>query len=344
MRLHFLLLLLGLAASLFAQPVLAQVVAPSQGGGVSILRATATTMELSFGTMGNGQGRVLAIAEANRGMPVPLRATDGNFYTANTTYGQGSALGEGYVIYNGSSHSITVTGLKPSTSYYFTNAEYNTDGTTILYNAYGTGMLTTTRSAPATVAPMPTPLPVELVSFTGTVNASNIATLRWTTASERNSAYFALERSVNGTTFTEIGRIAAATTSSQTLAYQWADSQQLLNSAYYRLQQVDNDGTVHYSSVITLAPTSKTVRLIDVYPNPSAGQVMQLILQGYDRETLTLKVSDTTGRTVLTQTLVPTNAQYSAPLPLPQGLTSGTYVLTLAGNSNLVQKRIIVSN
>jgi hypothetical protein len=344
MRLHFLLLLLCLAAGSFTRTASAQVVAPSQGGGVSILRATATTMELSFGTLGNGQGRVLAIAEANRGMPVPLRAADGNFYTANTTYGQGSALGEGYVIYNGSGHSITVTGLKPSTSYYFTNAEYNTDGTTILYNAYGTGMLTTTRSAPATIVPTPVPLPVELVSFVGTVNASNVATLRWTTASERNSAYFALERSVNGTTFTEIGRVAAATTSNQTLAYQWSDSQQLLNSTYYRLQQVDHDGTVHYSSVITLAPTLQTVRLIDVYPNPSAGQVMQLIVQGYDRETLILKVSDTTGRTVLTQTLTPTNTQYSSPLPLPQNLASGTYILTLAGSSNPIQKRIVVSN
>jgi hypothetical protein len=203
-------------------------------------------MELRFGTTGNGQGRVLAIAESDR--PVPLTVIDGQFYTGNSIYGQGSKLDNGYVIYSGPEHSITVTGLKPSTSYYFANAEYNTDGTNILYNAQGTSMSTATQSAPAT--PAPTPLPVELISFTGAVDANSIASLHWSTASERNSAYFALERSADGITFAEAGRVAAATASNQTLGYRWADPQRLSAPTYYRLRQVDNDGTAHYSSVI----------------------------------------------------------------------------------------------
>jgi hypothetical protein len=342
MRLHLLLLLLALAAGLPGRTALAQVVAPTQGGGVSIIRATATTMELSFGAINGdgGQGRVLAIAESSR--PVTLTIVDGQFYTGNSIYGQGSKLDNGYVIYSGPEHSITVTGLKPSTSYYFANAEYNTDGTNILYNLHGTTMSTSTQSAPAT--PAPTPLPVELISFTGAVDANSIASLHWSTASERNSAYFALERSANGITFAEAGRVAAATASNQTLGYQWADPQGLLAPTYYRLRQVDNDGTAHYSSVITLAPASRTARLIEVYPNPSAGQAIQLLLQGYTGESLTIQVADAVGRTVMAQTVIPNNAQYSEPLALPQGLAAGTYVLTLGGSSSLVQKRIIVSN
>jgi hypothetical protein len=348
MRLHFLLLLLTLAASLPGRNALAQVVAPTQGGEVSVVRVTATTMELSFGNTGNGQGRVLAIAETSWGMPVPLAVVDGQFYKASATYGQGSPLNSGYVLYSGTGHSITVTGLKPSTAYYFTNAEYNADGSTILYNVRGTSMSTATSSAPTpapvTLAPAPTPLPVELTSFTGTVDTNNLATLRWTTASERNSAYFALERSPDGTAFTEIGRVAAATTSIKTLAYQWLDPQRLLRTAYYRLRQVDNDGTVHYSRVVTLTPTPSIARLLEVYPNPSAGQTMQLLLNGYDGETLSLRLVDALGRTVMTQTLAPVNAHYLAPLDLPKGLATGTYVLTLAGSNSPVQKRIVVSN
>jgi hypothetical protein len=346
MRLHLLLLLLMLAAGLPGRTALSQVVAPTEGGGVSVVNVTATTIEVSFGSNGNGQGRVVAIAETSWGTPVPLTPVDGQFYNASSTYGQGSPLDSGYIIYNGTEHSITVTGLKPSTAYYFVNAEYNTDGSTIMYNAHGTSMSTATSSEPAPepVKSSPMPLPVELTAFTGTVDANNLATLRWTTASERNSAYFALERSTNGTTFIEADRVAAATTSIQTLAYQWPDPQRLLRTTYYRLRQVDNDGKVYYSRVVMLAPVQSVARILEVYPNPSSGQAMQLLLQGYDGESISLRVADALGRTVMTQNLTPAGAQYLAPLELPHTLPTGTYVLTLAGSTSPVQKRIIVNN
>jgi hypothetical protein len=343
MRLHLLLLLLVLAAGLPGRTALAQVVAPTQGGEVSAVRVTATSMELSFGDTGNGQGRVLAIAESDSGMPVPLAAVDGQFYNASSTYGQGSTLESGYIIYNGTGHSVTVTGLKPNTYYYFSNAEYNTDGSTIMYNSNGTSMSTSTRSAPLASTPAPTPLPVELIAFTGTIDALNMATLHWATASERNSTYFALERSADGTTFIEVGRVGAAATSNQTLNYQWPDPQRVLKSTYYRLRQVDNNGTVRYSSVVTLAPAA-VAKLLEVYPNPSAGQDIQLLLRGYNGESLTLRIADALGRTVVTQTLAPSGAQYLTPLNLPRSLAPGTYVLTLGGSDSSVQKRITVSN
>jgi hypothetical protein len=274
-----------------------------------------------------------------------LSAANGQFYTANDIYGQGSVIGSGFAVYNGTDHSVTVTGLKPSTYYYITNAEYNTDGTTIIYNTSGISMSTSTRSAPTT-APVtaPTPLPVELVSFTGSVNTSNIAILRWTTASERNSAYFSLERSADGTSFIEAGRVAAAAVSSQTLAYQLPDPLRLLHPTYYRLRQVDLDGIVRYSNVITLTPKLPVAQLLEIYPNPSSGQDMQLLLQGYDGESLSLRVADALGRIVMAQSLAPTTTQFLTPLLLPQGLAAGTYVLTLAGSNSPIQKRIVVSN
>lgn len=331
--------MLCLSAGLPFRAALAQATAPSQGGGVSVVRATATTMELSFGTSGTGQGRVVAMAATNGGMPVPLAAADGQFYPADATYGQGAALGAGYVVYNGTSHAATVTGLEPGTYYYITNAEYNADSSGIAYNTHGTSMSTATRSAP------PAPLPVELTAFAGTVDARGTAVLRWATATERNSDYFALERSADGTAFAEAGRVAAAGTSTQPLAYQWPDPQRLTQPTYYRLRQADRDGAVHYSAVVALAPALLPVaRRVDVYPNPSAGRPVQLSLQGFGGEPLTLRLTDALGRPVLAQALTPSDAQYLAPLALPMGLASGTYVLTLAGSGSPVQKRIVVSD
>jgi hypothetical protein len=343
MRLYLLLLLLVLAAGLSGRTALAQVVAPTEGGEVSIDRITATTIEMTFGTTGNGQGRIVAIAKAPRSRSSMLAAVDGQFYKAAPIYAEGDALGEGYVIYNGDGHSITVTGLQPNTAYYIANSEYNTDGIDIAYNNYGISAILTTNSETA-VGPTPEPLPVELTSFTGTLDALSLATLHWATASERNTAYFAIERSTDGISFKEVGRIAAAGTTNQLKVYQWPDPQRLIGTTYYRLRQVDSNGTLHYSSVIALAPISSISRLVEVYPSPSAGQEINLLLQGYYGERLTLRLSDSIGQSVLTQTLTPATDHYVAPLTLPGGLAVGTYILTLAGSNNPIQKRIIVSN
>lgn len=341
MRLRYSLsLLIGLTASLGSRTASAQVTAPSQGGAVNAINVTATTMELSFGTGGTGQGRVIAIAATGGAVSVPLAAVNGNFYAAAPTYGRGETLGKGYAVYSGTGRSIMVTGLQPNTRYYVTNAEYNTDGTTILYNTRGSNMSLVTNNGSVST----TPLPVELTSFIGAVDARSVATLHWTTASERNTAYFALERSADGISFVEASLLIAAGSSSQSVSYQWRDPQRLTHVTYYRLRQADLDGTVSYSGVVTLAPAPDIDRLVEVYPNPSAGQTIQLMLQGYNGEALELHLVDVLGRPVLTQILTPADAHTVVPLILPRGLAAGTYLLTLAGSSSPIQKRIIVSD
>jgi len=337
MNLRFLFFLLCLGASPFGA-AWAQVAAPSQGGEVSVMRVSATTMQLQFGAFGTGQGRVVAMAATAGGMPVPLVAADNQFYTGDAAYGQGTALGTGFVVYSGTGHSVTVTGLQPNTYYYITDAEYNTDNVAIAYNTRGSSMSTATASAP------PAPLPVELTAFTGTVDARGMALLHWNTATEHNSNYFALERSSGGTTFTEAGRVPAAGNSMQPLAYRWPDPQRLTGPTYYRLRQADRDGAVQYSAVVTLTPPPSLARQFEVYPNPSAGQPVQLLLQLFDNEHLILNVADVLGRPVLVQNIAPTDAHYLAPLLLPAGLAPGTYLLTLAGSGHPMQKRIVVSN
>ncbi|MGG6712952.1 UNVERIFIED_CONTAM: T9SS type A sorting domain-containing protein, partial [Salmonella enterica subsp. enterica serovar Weltevreden] len=64
----------------------------------------------------------------------------------------------------------------------------------------------------------------------------------------------------------------------------------------------------------------------------------------YEGESLALRLSDSMGRSVLVQTLNPTESHSITPLILPAGLATGTYILTLAGSNHSIQKRITVSN
>jgi hypothetical protein len=296
-------------------------------------------MSLQFGDGGTGQGRVVAIAATSRGTFVPLAAVDGQFYTSASTYGQGSELGQGYVVYNGTGKTTTVTGLKPNTYYFITNAEYNTAGSAIVYNTRGSSMSASTRNELSAA-----PLPVELTSFTGTVNIHNIATLHWTTASERNTNYFAVERAIDGKTFTEAGRLLASNNSNQTLRYELADVKILTQTTYYRLRQVDNDGTASYSSIVSLSPTQPLSKQVEIYPNPSTGQSLNLLLQGYDNELVTIGFINNIGQSIITYSFTPTDAHSHSIIPVPQNLSPGNYVLTILSKDGLVRRHVALSN
>jgi hypothetical protein len=176
-----------------------------------------------------------------------------------------------------------------------------------------------------------TPLPVKLLRFQATLQNEDEAVLRWATASEHNSAYFAVERSLDGQHFSEAGRLGAAGTTTQAHTYELRDPRRLTGLTYYRLRQVDLDGTATYSPVVTLAPTAREAAQVNVYPNPSAGAaVARLALRGLDGKQVSVRVVDMLGRTVATRQLIPLGYQADAPLALPDNLPAGMYVVTVA--------------
>ena len=76
-------------------------------------------------TIGNGTNRVVVASTS----PITAFASSASLLntvaTANSIYGKGAALGGGYVVYNGTGNSVTVTGLTANTKYYFAVVEYN---------------------------------------------------------------------------------------------------------------------------------------------------------------------------------------------------------------------------
>ena len=110
------------------------------------------------------------------------------------------------------------------------------------------------------------PLPVELVSFEARYAAGWGATVIWTTASERNSDYFAVEAQENSSSaWVEVLRRPAAGSSTATHTYAGHDPRLLSGTRYYRLRQVDMDGRTSYSPVVAVMGAENGLAL---YPNP----------------------------------------------------------------------------
>jgi hypothetical protein len=120
------------------------------------------------------------------------------------------------------------------------------------------------------------PLPVTWTSFQGVLHDGQAA-LTWETASERNSAFFEVQRAENGKDYTAIDTVAASGTTTEKHTYAFTDPEVLTESMYYRLRQVDHDGEESYSDVVQVRlPSEHDVVPLRVYPNPATTPVVHL--------------------------------------------------------------------
>ena len=101
-------------------------------------------------------------------------------------------------------------------------------------------------------------LPIELLSFTGTVINSRNVLLEWSTASEQSNDYFIIERSTDGYNWTQIKNIDGSGNSNTKINYTTIDNSAPRTIVYYRLSQVDFDGVSE-----TFNPIDVNLKLID---------------------------------------------------------------------------------
>jgi len=170
------------------------------------------------------------------------------------------------------------------------------------------------------------PLPVKLTRFE-VAAAPQGATLTWHTATEQHNDHFMVERSVTGDAFQAIGTVRSQGNGLSPHDYSFTDSgagQLGATTLYYRLQQVDADGTTTYSPVrnVRFAAPKATATL---YPNPSQGQA-RLDLSSLPAGPYLVQVLDLTGRVLRTQ-------QAAAELALLDltRLPQGAYVVLVQG-------------
>lgn len=91
-------------------------------------------------------------------------------------------------------------------------------------------------------------LPVEMAWFEAQLQGETVA-LAWQTHTEFQNERFVITRSADGIVFVEIGELAGAGAASTPQQYRFTDFSPIPGPNYYRLQQIDFDGSVHYSEV-----------------------------------------------------------------------------------------------
>ncbi|MEZ4920238.1 MAG: hypothetical protein R2792_14130 [Saprospiraceae bacterium] len=216
----------------------------TQAFSVSTVSSGSNSVDVAFGR-GTGTS-VIALMKADAA--VDADPVDGVSYTANSTFGSGSEIGTGnYVVFIGDANTFSVSGLTNGTTYHL--AVYEFSASCLLYKT------------PGAVTSF---LPIELRYFS-VLPKDKHNELSWGTASEQNNDYFSVERGSNTAEFLEIGKLAGAGTSHSPIEYNFTDENPLSGINYYRLKQVDFDGTFSYSPIRAVRNAASSAPV--VYPS-----------------------------------------------------------------------------
>jgi len=140
-----------------------------------------------------------------------------------------------------------------------------------------------------------TPLPVELLAFTGERMTERDVLLTWSTASEHNNEGFEVWRMIEGQdAFVPVGWVDGAGESQSTLVYTLVDINPTDRISYYRLKQVDHDGVFTWSDVVAVKGTEARQAVV-LFPNPATGS---FTIEGVGSEVVGVDLLDAAGRSV----------------------------------------------
>lgn len=180
-----------------------------------------------------------------------------------------------------------------------------------------------------------TPLPVELISFSGE-NKGEENLLLWSTASEINNDHFDVERSSDGESFRLLGKVPGNGNSTTELDYSFTDGHPDAGENYYRLKQVDYDGTYKYSDIIGLRNERSHLPCL---LNSSSSRTT-LLLSCSDFSGTRMSIYNVQGVLLEERSIAPDTKELTINL---EPFCSGLYLLKLSDGENVVTMKVIVN-
>ncbi|MCH7963381.1 MAG: T9SS type A sorting domain-containing protein [Bacteroidetes bacterium] len=185
-----------------------------------------------------------------------------------------------------------------------------------------------------------TPTPVELVYFAGNLNGNNVE-LRWRTETEINNYGFDIERTKDNSDWLTIGFIEGHGNSNSPKQYNFSDDD--INQSgtyYYRLKQIDNDGTYEYSDVISVeVGVPNNFYLSQNYPNPFNPET-RIDFTLPEKQLVSLRIYNTLGEIVEELVNEEREAGSYSVIFNASRLPSGVYIYRLQTSSFAANKKM----
>jgi Secretion system C-terminal sorting domain len=278
------------------------------------------------GAGGGGAGGSILIYSFNGGtFGLTAKANGGaggtNESTGGPSHGPGGGGGGGVVLSNASlSGSSAVTGGTAGT----------TSGLTTSFGAAnGNSGVVATNVNPATLQKVPVNCTVLAVNFidvtavpdNGTVNVG------WTVGEEVSTLNYVVERSTDGVHFSAIGSEPLKGADGVDNAYQYPDNEASAvgGTLYYRIREVETDGTFYYSKIVS-ATLGAGASKLTAFPNP-AQSFVTVSFSAMTAEAVSLRLFDVRGSRLWSKQIEAQAGQNTVNIDCVNTLPDGVYIL-----------------
>jgi hypothetical protein len=178
-------------------------------------------------------------------------------------------------------------------------------------------------------------LPINLVSFNA-ASKNNTVDLKWITSSEVNSKYFEVYRSKNGVSWDFLAKVNANGAAG---TYTLTDAQPGAGTIYYRLKQVDNNGSFKVSGIVKVNLNAKDIN-VSLYPTVVTTGVLNYVIQNPVADKFVVQISDISGKRVNSsmEYFAVGSTQRSVNVST---LASGMYLLSVSNDDGSFKKSVI---
>ncbi len=180
------------------------------------------------------------------------------------------------------------------------------------------------------------PLPIELISFESKLIDAQVK-LIWQTASEVDNKGFEIQRSRAMKTWETLYFVEGSGTSVVINSYKFIDERPLYGTNYYRLKQIDFDGSYEYSDALSVDFNNRDIKPFQLYPNPVTNGELILSFHKDFNETSTFALYSPTGQLILKRKTI--NPKETVDV---KGLNTGIYRLELTNGHEVWQELIVI--
>jgi len=265
-----------------------------------------------------------------------------DYWTLNHTAGASSVNVTGYWNANSPCGNAYVNDLTSVALAHFNGTSWNAYGNSSVSGTTASGSVTWT--SVSTFSPFAlgstnsaNPLPIILAGFNAKWQDNATVALSWETQQESNSNHFAVQRCSDGVSWQTIGMVQAAGSSPTLRSYAYLDKEPQPALDYYRLQLVDNDGSMTYSEVKLVSRS--TGNTIHVFPNPASDRIEISFGSAGLPGIVGIRLLDLQGRSLIQKKLVdPAGQTISLSV---SGYSPGSYIVQLFTAAGVQQSKVI---
>ncbi len=211
----------------------------------------------------------------------------------------------------------------------------------ICLSNYSSAITTVPLSFGGTAVVSCSPLGSETISLTGQ-NESGYNKLEWVSSSEFNVDRYIIERSEDGSTYSEIGSVEALGLSIESLNYQFEDLQPFINEmGYYRVKLVHDNGNTTTSNTLAIEQQFiNDLEIVKAYPNPAANN-LNVLLTAKTEGTYQLVLSNPNGQRVFNSSETIQKGLTSTSIDV-SNFQNGFYFLTVSQNGKTISTHKII--